>query len=176
MKKILLMLLLSTFAVQAEVYRWLDENGNVIFSDEPHPNGEKVELKQPSTYSPVQIPTEKAAAEPSTSEQVGEEKEAPNYRVRLISPENDQAFWENSGTVTLVARVSPKLDQDRDDQFLFYLNGKEVGGRQSSSSLTVPNVERGTHSASVAIVDSSGAALSSSKTITFHLKRRSVNN
>jgi len=52
----LMSVLACTVAVSATVYRWVDENGVVHFSDQPHENAEKVQLKAPQTYSAPKAP------------------------------------------------------------------------------------------------------------------------
>ena len=59
---------LGTAVAAEDIYRWVDDNGNQVYSDQPGENAEnaeKVELQQPMTYSPVQIPevTDSASAE-----------------------------------------------------------------------------------------------------------------
>ena len=46
-----LMSLACTVALAATVYKWVDEDGVVHYSDQPHENAQKVELKAPQTYS-----------------------------------------------------------------------------------------------------------------------------
>ena len=40
-----------TVATAATVYKWVDENGVTHFSDQPHENAQKVELKAPQTFT-----------------------------------------------------------------------------------------------------------------------------
>ena len=45
-------------ALAGSVYKWVDENGVTHYSDQPHENAQKVELKAPQTYSaPKSNPT-----------------------------------------------------------------------------------------------------------------------
>lgn len=48
------LVLLSLFA-QATVYKWVDKDGKVHYSDEPHPNAEIVELKE-KTLNQITLP------------------------------------------------------------------------------------------------------------------------
>ena len=42
--------LACSLALAATVYKWVDENGVVHYSDQPHPNAQKVQLKAAQTY------------------------------------------------------------------------------------------------------------------------------
>ena len=37
-------------AVAATVYKWVDENGVVHYSDQPHPNAQKIHVQAAQTY------------------------------------------------------------------------------------------------------------------------------
>ena len=47
--------LIYSFAF-ADVYRSVDENGNIVFTDKPSPDAEKVELQEVQTVSPASVP------------------------------------------------------------------------------------------------------------------------
>ncbi len=157
-------------SAQAEVYRWVDKSGNVIFSDQPHPDAELVDIDTSPTYSPVAIPEQTLTA----SEEDQEEFEVPNYQIDIVSPENDISIRDNAGTVTISVKVIPELDVEREDQLIIKLDGQTLGEPQFSTSFTLTNIERGTHTTQVAIVDKLNKTLKTSKAVTFHLQRYSV--
>lgn len=166
MKYALLLLCGVLVSAHAEVYRWVDKSGTVIYSDQPHPDAELIEVESSTIYSPVAIPEE--------IQSTVEEIEVPNYQISIVSPENDVSIRDNAGTVTISVNVIPELDAERSDQLVIKLDGQTVGEPQFSTSFTLTNIERGTHTTQVAIVDKSNKTLTSSKTITFHLQRHSV--
>ena len=45
-----LMPLLCSLALAATVYKWVDENGVVHYSDQPHANAEKLQVKDAQTF------------------------------------------------------------------------------------------------------------------------------
>ena len=56
------MSLACSLALAATVYKWVDENGVVHYSDQPHANAEKVHVAAPQTYKAGQYDTAPAAA------------------------------------------------------------------------------------------------------------------
>ena len=54
---ILLLMLISPFAVHAGVYKWVDENGKVHYGDQPQVTQPAVEMNIPDAASPSPSPT-----------------------------------------------------------------------------------------------------------------------
>ncbi|MGH8399705.1 MAG: DUF4124 domain-containing protein, partial [Gammaproteobacteria bacterium] len=52
---ILLLLAMTTFAQADQVYKWVDAQGNVHYSDKPHPGAQKVKIAPPQSYSAPNI-------------------------------------------------------------------------------------------------------------------------
>jgi Domain of unknown function (DUF4124) len=169
MKFLYLLLCCVVMTAQADVYRWVDKNGNVIFSDQPHPGAEKIEIETLPSYTPVAIP------EPVNEEQQEEgDQEVPRYKVTILTPANDETIRNNAGLVNINAKVTPPLDQDRNDQLTIKLDGQTLGEPSTSPNFTLSEVERGTHTVQVVVVDKDKKAIKSSKKITFHLQRVSA--
>ncbi len=173
MKRVLYLLLFITCSLSAEIYRLVDDNGNVSFSDQPHPEATVIKVDALPTYTPI-----------TTSFNVNETQSIedtqtliiPDYKVSIVSPSNDQAFWDSSGTVAVQIELQPELDTFRGDLIKVMLDGKEIGEPQENAVVSLTNIDRGTHSLSVAVVSQEQKILSTSDTIKFHLHRRSVIN
>lgn len=184
MKHAWLLLLIFMLPAQAEIYRWVDDDGNVVFSDEPHANAEKIEVSPSTVYTPqenIQGPDEGEdeilKLSPDDTPGVEEAEPAvPAYQLRIIAPAHDESIWVNNGNVTVNMIVEPQLDAERGDRVLLQLDGAPVGEPQSATTFQLNNLSRGTHSLSAQVVDNNGSMLTSSGTVTFHLHRASVLN
>lgn len=171
-------------SAQAEIYRSVDAEGNVVFTDEPIQGAEKIEISPSTVISPdPSITTGDAEADEilklSPDEEAVTEPEldaVPAYQVRIIAPADDESIWVNNGNVTVSMIVEPQLDAERGDLIVLNVDGADIGEAQPSTSFQLTNLSRGTHSVSATIVDSNGAVLTSSDTVTFHLHRTSVLN
>jgi hypothetical protein len=173
MRKILftLMLFACTAATAATVYKWVDENGVTHFSDQPHENAQKVELKAPQTFSApkTSAPTQSAASRPSPSRGPAEKV----YQTCGMSePTNDQVFM-NTDTVSAGTSASPGVRPG--DSVLVTMDGAPVPGVPSSGGqFTITPVDRGEHTIQMTIKDPSGITLCSSASIRFSVRQPSV--
>ena len=172
MKYGLLLILLVASVTQAQVYRTVDKDGNIIYTDVPSDNAEEVVIDIAPSYTPIASPplvVEEPLPEISESESI----DAPHYKLSITSPTQNQSF-QNPETITVTVGVKPELSELRSDKLLFKLDGKSIGKPQISSSITLADLERGSHILVVSAVDKSGKVLKSSKSVLFHVHRRSV--
>ncbi len=154
----------------AEVYRNVDAQGNVTFSDEPSDGAEEVKVKPVTT---VTLPKPADVREPERLRRQVEEEGAAYDSVRIVAPNNDEAFHSGSGDVAFRVVSEPALK--RGHRYEVTLDGQPVG-QTASDTITVRNVFRGTHDASVNIINEKGVQVKSGESIRFTIHRPSVNN
>jgi hypothetical protein len=166
-----LMSALGTVAVAATVYKWVDENGVTHFSDQPHENAQKVELKAPQTYSaPKSAPS--TPAQPARNPNP---KPEPVYTSCVVTEPTDDQVYMNTSTVTAGVNVSPPVKPG--DTAVVTLDGQRVPGVPASGGqFTISPVDRGTHSIQMTIQNSAGKTVCSSPSVTFHVNQPSVLN
>jgi hypothetical protein len=173
-----LLFFLSLFvatSVSAQLYRSIDAQGHITFSDQPDDNAEEVILNEPTIYTPPVIPEVSIpSAEEVETEIEKTEPEVPAYQVSIVSPTQNEAFWSNDGKVVVTASVTPELNMERGDKLQFTLDGKLVGSTQASLTHEIENVERGSHILMAIIVDKSGSQLARSQSRLFHVHKRSI--
>ncbi len=160
--------LLSSLSFATEVYVSRDANGNVVFSDRPSASSERHEVKElPS------IP----ALTPNTSLNSPAKANEPSFSytsLSILSPSNDQVFnIGQGGNVDISGVLVPNL---READTLYLLDNGNViqEGRQTSVSLS--NMDRGSHGLQFVVRDKQGKTLISSNTVTIHIQRASINN
>ncbi|WP_404368119.1 DUF4124 domain-containing protein [Marinobacter sp.] len=169
--KTVLAALLISLAMPAwsEVYRHVDEDGNVTYSDEPREGAEEIKVKPVTT---VTLPKQEdiGTIEIRSS---GEENtnNAPYERIEFRSPEDEESFWSGSGDIALQVSSTPSLKEGH--MYEVTLDGQPVG-QSTSGRFTLENVFRGTHEARVSVVDSRGRPVQQGESITFTLHRPSV--
>lgn len=158
----------------AEVYRSYDDEGNVIFSDEPSADAEKIQVDEAFIYTPVDVPP----LVPDASEQQAEDEStlaaAPDYQVEIITPEQDEAIRANDGNVTINVKVRPPLSSKRGDQVQLWRDGLPFGSPQTQLSFVLPNMDRGTHQFSAVVLNASGEEINRSSSHKFHVLRNSI--
>ena len=168
-----------SLSTNAEVYKKIDENGNVSFTDVPATTDQKaIQIDQPMTYESKPItPTTSRSAEGSEGSETTEmsQPQIKYETLSIITPTNDQNLRDNGGNVAVSLSSQPGLDTAANHQYILYLDGKKVSESQSSTT-SLPNTDRGTHTLSAEIVDKDQTILIKSDSITFHLQRVSAGN
>lgn len=173
MKYFLILILFLSAGIQAAgVYRTVDKNGNIIFSDVEEDNSEEVLID----IAPSYIPPPAAPLIPEENAQKEEASDViPKYQISISSPAQNETF-QNPESITVTAVVTPELNGVRADKLLFKLDGKPVGDAQKETSVTITELERGSHILVVSVVDRTGKVMKKSKSTLFHVHRASVAN
>ena len=157
-------LLILTSTTHAEIFRNVDSNGNITFSDQPNDESKKVEL------SPINSqPFPKGRAVPTKKQEAAN----PYTSLNITSPGNDTTIPTGQMTVPVNVSVMPKLRAGHLIQL--FLNGNIHGSPASPTALKLTGLHRGEHSISAAVIDKKGKAVINSNTVTIHVKRASVN-
>jgi len=173
-QSVLTFLLIFAFAnaeaAESRIFKTVDEDGNVVFTDIPPrevDSGEQIVVETPNSFAIEEAigPREDWVVEPSEE---GEEVAFSYKSLVIASPTDDEAVRENAGNVSVVAVVNPRLQ--RGHRIRLMMDGQQIQeGIQSSFHLE--NVDRGTHNLTMEIIDDSGRVLISSGNTTFHLQR-----
>ena len=162
---ILIIFIFSVFCANAEtVYKTVDEHGNIIFTDKPSTGSEEIKLKELQT---IKNPNPAKYRPPSTK---SEPVDANIYkRILITNPANDSGIRNNAGNVSISVSLEPSLRSGH--SLVITLDGKEVSNG-SASSVSLNNVDRGTHSIGASVIDNNGKNLIST-TSSFSLLRAS---
>ncbi len=156
-------------AVFAEIYRTVDADGNVVYTDTPTSDSKPVDLPPASTYSPPRY----ATAVPERKSAQGEEPEFYS-NVQIVQPGDEETIRANAGNVDVGVQVSPELRIEAGHRIQFYLDGEPVGAPSTELSTALSNIDRGEHTVAAAIVDTSGATLERTDPRRFFVQRYSI--
>lgn len=170
---LILFTLLSTLTSlsYAEIYRSVDEDGNIHFSDTGLPDTKEVQLQDSNMFST----NEKINSTDSelSIDNVDLFEPIIQYQATILSPENDMAVRSNDGSININVSTTPKKENTH--TFQLYLDGKKLGSPQMSSSIRALNIDRGTHQVQVELLNSKGRTLAKTQIVTVHLLRATVN-
>lgn len=175
MRQVALLLLLAVplGAGAAEIWRWTDANGVVHYSDQPRPGAERVtvNVSRPSgvTEQPAPPDSEMPAAAAAPPPRV-----APlAYTTCIVSsPANDEVF-QGVQDINVSLAIEPELQPGHRIQVT--VNGvQRVDWPTTSTSHTLAEVFRGSHTVQVRILDAGGRVLCAGPGVTFHLRQQSV--
>ena len=175
MRNLLLpILLICSTTTVAGVYRWIDANGQIHFSDKPHRGAEQIQLKQTSVYTPPESLAggeQDNAEEPATAEPEQQDDNAgPAYEsIEIVSPEKNQVVRSSDGTVNISIDLRPGLQEGH--KIRVFLNGTQTAEDLAATQITLQDMDRGTHSLEVGAVTEQGEVLIRSGAINFHMLR-----
>jgi len=166
---ILLIGLLVAMNSGAEIiYKWVDDAGQVHFSDVPRQGAVEVVIAPVQTFSSPS-PTQRSL--PATAEN---DDQTGNYTlVEISSPAAEETIWNTGGLVTVAVSLQPGLKMGH--QIVLYMDDRQVAVLpQMSSSLELQNVERGARQLRVEVIDENGTKVISSPITTFYYQQTSV--
>jgi len=166
MKRLLILLVLITGTVQAEIYKSQNEKGEWVYSDKPSPSAERMKLPPLSTYTPPALQSAPARQE---------EAEDVYKSMAFVEPENNATIRDNEGVVDASVRIEPLLKSQQGHKIQFYLDESPYGAPGVGLKLTLKNVERGSHVLSARVLNAEDAVVFSATPVTFHIHKQSLN-
>jgi hypothetical protein len=152
------------------VYKWVDENGVVHYSDQPHANAEKVHVAAPQTYKAGQYDTAPAAAPGAPAANSG-----PAYQGCAVGQPSDGSEFANLDALNILVRTDPQLRPG--DQVFILLDGAPVNnGAPTGPLFTLTPVERGSHTLQAVVRDAGGELLCQTPGVRFEVHQASIKN
>jgi hypothetical protein len=166
MKWIALLPILFTGALHAAIYKHVNEQGEVVYSDTPAQGAEKMKLPEIQTYTPPKVPLVQPDDVPLESEIYG--------ALEFIKPLDKSTIRNNLGVIELQLGIDPALKVRENHRIQFYLDNERYGPLVDTTSIMMSNIERGEHTLSASVLDESGTVIIASKPVTVFVKRESV--
>jgi len=170
MKLLAPMLCLALICASAQaqkVFRVVQPDGTVEFTDSPPSNRPAEEIQvRPLNSTPGLAPSAGA------STQTAADKGHKGYSdFRITKPHNDEAIRDNAGNVNVDLKLTPSLQSG--DKIALLLDGESVGGGKSTA-ITLSDMDRGTHNLQAVVKNSNGQVVARSNSVTFTVQRRSA--
>lgn len=170
MKRILILLFclvlpLAGFAQSTSVYRYVDENGNVVYTTEPREGAEEIVIRESN------ISESREPLPPMTEEDEPGDTGPPYSRFVIASPSEDETIW-NTGTRDLTVRI--ELEPGLRRTHIIHVEAAERETRGSSTVFQLEDINRGTHQVRARILDSQGNVIQTAEGHSFHVRQHSV--
>ncbi|MFT5483245.1 MAG: hypothetical protein ACI9GW_001902 [Halieaceae bacterium] len=162
----IIMTCLLCFSAQAQIYKHIDANGNVTFTDKPPENAVLIDLGHTNTVPAPDKPSQAAPKRMATIEEIAPPE---RYSINIISPLIDAAIPNGPGNFSVDLSVTPDL-HPRDSLQLF-VDGDPLGRPQRGTSWGLTNISRGTHSLEARIIDNRGDVKGRSPSVRVHVFR-----
>lgn len=163
---IALLALMLSLTVAAQVYRTVDEKGNVKYTDQPPANDASAEeLTLPS------INTQPAVA-PKNPPEIAKKEELSYKQVVILSPAQDSTIPPGQLEVVVQVYLEPALRSGHRIQLLH--NGQPHGPAVPATSFVIDSLIRGEHTLQARVVDNTDNPIGQSDTVIIHVKRHSI--
>ena len=162
-----LMSLVCSLALAATVYKWVDENGIVHYSDQPHPNAQKVGVQPAQTYKAGDVPA--APGGPTAPPAAA----PPPYQGCAIAQPTDGQTFTSVDSLSIIVRTDPALRPG--DQIFLILDGQPLnGGAATGSQFSLTPVDRGTHTLQAVVRDNDGGVRCQTPGVTYNVQQPSL--
>ncbi len=170
---ILVGLTLSLAAASQEIWRWVDKNGTVHYSDQPDsPNAKLIDVIEPNAYEGEAATPGSSASASGSAEEDSEPSDSPYGSLSIVQPEPDQVFFGSDATVSVEAELEGTLRSDH--SVVFFLNGSRRPA--SGLGMELSGLARGTYTLRASVLDENGKPVITSAQSTFHVRQASTQN
>lgn len=172
LRPLLLSLMLLSLPLAAEVYTYLDAEGNRVFTDKPMVNNaQRVQMAPTNALSSEGLQHTRVLSPPP---------EAPvRYQLlRILVPEPDATIRDPAGSLIVTLNSEPGLMEGH--RYRLLLDGQAVAGEAERSPagrspvFPLSNLDRGTHQLAAEILDAEGRILERTPSQPFHVKRQTL--
>lgn len=169
MRMWLLIACLIALPVTAEVFTYVDAQGNRVYTDQPGSgNAKRVPLATSNRMS-----ANPSGAAPVTAAQKTEDKPLFHYdMLRVLVPEPDATVRSNAGELIVSVTNEPGLQ--RGHRYRLLLDGQPTAEPGLSPVFALSNIDRGSHNLSVEILDEQGRTVERTANQPFQMLRISL--
>ncbi len=180
----LALLLACSPQLVAEIYKTIDEHGNVVYTDQPPSQDAKpLDLPGLSIISPQKpepppnIPGSVRAStgpEPEAQQEVTSIRELRRgYRdFAIVSPTQDQTIWGTGNEAAIAWNTRYQLQKGM--SVTVYIDGAAQPST-TNTAISLGQLDRGSHEVYAVLTDSGNRRIASAARVTFHIKQYSVN-
>jgi len=167
MRVLLMFLMVVAWAASADVYKTVDKDGHVIYSDSPTTDkAQKVELREINTVPPAELMPNSTSMESS-----GVREEKITYSIEIVSPRADVTIPPGQRDLAIAVSMDRPL---RGDHLLVYFMNGELLEETTMTSIVVKDVPRGSHTLVVEAIDESGQSLGTSAPVIVNVIRPTI--
>ena len=164
---VFLVALMATHSTaQADIYKSVNDQGVIEYSDQPREGAEKIKVKNPQSIS---LPKGSDVFTSSNSDTDANIDSGATYQSIVITqPANDSSFNSGNGQVSISSETVPALQENHAIQLV--MDGTPYNSNKNGS-FSLANVDRGEHQLQVNVVNEAGETIIGSAITTFTLHR-----
>jgi hypothetical protein len=153
-------------ALATTLYRWVDAQGVVHYSDSPQPGAQKVQVQDAQTYKALPAPKINSSSSAGSSSDAA----AHSYQCSIGSPTADQSFF-NPESVVITISIAPRLGGG--DRIQVTLDGNALPD-SGAGDWVVQTPDRGAHTINATVQSPDGKTMCTAEPVTFNVERPSA--
>lgn len=159
MSRLLLLILvgcLPALSGYAQIYKTIDKDGNVVYSDSPRSDqAEELKLRELNT-----LPAQAVDRESDTGSQAANQPSNVNYQISIVSPREEVVIPPGQRDLAVAVSLNPGLQADH---LLVYYLDEELIQETQATSIVIQDPPRGGRSLRVEVIDQRGETLARSE-------------
>ena len=167
LNSLLILALVSSCSATAALYKGLDSEGNVVYSDTPFEDAENF---TPPPISVMDTPKVKADEKAAEDEKPAEFK---YMSFDIISPANKQTIRDDPD-VTVLLKLKPGLNTQEKHSIWMLVDGKPVVKKTQSLTVPLGRLDRGAHKLQAQIRNNEGAIIVRTRTTVVFIQKTSA--
>lgn len=167
------LLALAATGASAQIYRVVDEDGRVTYTDTP-PGDEASQETRKSTSEKLSLPSIniQPGTEIAPREASDDGDQVSGYRyVAIAAPEDDTTIPPGQLEVSVQVAMEPDLKPGH--RVLLHYNDEPHGEPTTSTRFVLSELIRGSYPIRAEILDQEGTVVAASEPVTLHVKRHS---
>lgn len=168
MKALCLILCLLALPASAEVFTYIDAQGNRVYTDQPRGNAKRVPIATGNRMSATPL----TAVPSSTTKSITQSPPFHYDMLRVLVPEPDATIRSSAGELIVSITSEPGLQQGH--RYRLLLDGQPTGEPGLSPVFPLSNIDRGSHNLSAEILDAAGRTVERTANQPFHMLRISL--
>lgn len=163
-------------AAHAEVYKTVDKDGNVVYTDQPpEPGAEPMKLRELSVVPVPQYASKDKAVQTAGLEE-GQDVDLGALRrgyrdFSLVSPVQDQSF-NGTGNVATIAWET-RFELQPGMSVIVYIDNQALPP-STATVINTPPLDRGEHQVRAELVDEQQRRIASAGPVSFHVRQESA--
>ena len=170
-----LSLALAASAGAQDIYKYVDENGQIIYTDRPPtPDSEPISLRELSVVEAPEYarPERNQAETAQDGDELSMNEMRSMYRdFRLVSPTPEQNFWGTGQVATIAWDTKAPLQQGM--SVVYFVNGEAVSEPTTAATFNTQPMDRGEHTARADLLGPNNQVIASAGPVVFFVKQNS---
>ncbi|GAB4167551.1 MAG: hypothetical protein Kow0020_00530 [Wenzhouxiangellaceae bacterium] len=155
-----------------EIYKYVDENGNVVYTDQkPSEDAEPLKLRELTVVEPVELGNPQVLAGQSASGTGSQARDT--FSVQIVAPQPEESVWNTAYQLSVAVQTSRPLPEGA--QIAYLVDGQQRA-LSRETSLVIDEVWRGEHQLEVEVRAADGRVLGRSEPVRFYMHQASALN